>query len=402
MAKRYFKLPGKLTKEQDAVIALPFEGQHLVVGGPGTGKSVVALIRARIHKDEGKQLLLTYNHVLSEYCSQLVEKSLDCETAISWFCNKYYRLTEKFVPKRQPTIEEEEQKRDMSYAYDYNSIIDRYEKRDVRNPREFPSNLNMIIDEGQDLPQGYYLTLDAMGCKNFFITADQNQQIRDNENSTIEEIAGLLGLNIPEIGEPSGPGDVNYLSENLRNTAPIARFANHFYTDNSSPPPRIPENPSVKIPVLYEYNLVVDCVKMILREADSDPSLLIGVIVATDTKREDYVQKLQKIEIPRDNETPRVKSYSASQKSNVEIDYSEGGIVVLCDKSVKGVEFDSVYIVLDGLNINNNNITLMKKRLFVMASRAMSRLVLFKGVSCNKDVTDLLPTDENILERDTL
>ena len=204
------------------------------------------------------------------------------------------------------------------------------------------------------------------------------------------------------IGEPSGPGDVIYLSENHRNTAPIATFANHFYTDNSSPAPQIPKKPSVDIPVLYEYNLVIDCVKMILREADSDPSLLIGVIVANDSKREDYIQKLQKTEIPRDNETPRVKSYSASQKDNVGIDYSEGGIVVLCDKSVKGIEFDSVYIIMDGIKIHNNNTTLMKKRLFVMASRAMSRLILFKGVSCNKDVADLLPTDKNLLERDIL
>ena len=47
MAKRTFKLPGvqDLNKDQDSVLMLPKEGMHLVVGGPGTGKSVVALLR---------------------------------------------------------------------------------------------------------------------------------------------------------------------------------------------------------------------------------------------------------------------------------------------------------------------------------------------------------------------
>ena len=51
MTKRKFELPGiqDLNKEQEAVRALPTEGQHLIVGGPGTGKSVLALIRARRH-----------------------------------------------------------------------------------------------------------------------------------------------------------------------------------------------------------------------------------------------------------------------------------------------------------------------------------------------------------------
>ena len=49
MARRKFELPGiqDLGKEQEAARALPREGQHLIVGGPGTGKSVLALIRAR-------------------------------------------------------------------------------------------------------------------------------------------------------------------------------------------------------------------------------------------------------------------------------------------------------------------------------------------------------------------
>ena len=45
--KREFKLPSveDLDKEQDVILRLPEDGIFLVTGGPGTGKSVVSLIR---------------------------------------------------------------------------------------------------------------------------------------------------------------------------------------------------------------------------------------------------------------------------------------------------------------------------------------------------------------------
>ena len=64
---RRFSLPGihELNKDQDEALALPVEGQHLIVGGPGTGKSVVALLRAR-RLNEAKRTYgtLVYNQLL--------------------------------------------------------------------------------------------------------------------------------------------------------------------------------------------------------------------------------------------------------------------------------------------------------------------------------------------------
>ena len=51
--KREFKLPSveDLDKEQDVILRLPEDGIFLVTGGPGTGKSVVSLIRRNIFKN---------------------------------------------------------------------------------------------------------------------------------------------------------------------------------------------------------------------------------------------------------------------------------------------------------------------------------------------------------------
>jgi len=69
MAKRRFQLPGiqDLSKEQELVRALPFEGQHLIIGGPGTGKSVMALLRAKALADEKLDYrFLVFNHLLRQ------------------------------------------------------------------------------------------------------------------------------------------------------------------------------------------------------------------------------------------------------------------------------------------------------------------------------------------------
>ena len=74
MAKRKFELPGiqDLSKEQEATRALPKEGQHLIVGGPGTGKSVLALIRARRHhREKDDYLFLVFIHLLNRASGQL-------------------------------------------------------------------------------------------------------------------------------------------------------------------------------------------------------------------------------------------------------------------------------------------------------------------------------------------
>ena len=58
MASRAFRLPNieELNKDQERVRLLPPEGCYLVVGGPGTGKSVVALLRARrLHRASGSR-----------------------------------------------------------------------------------------------------------------------------------------------------------------------------------------------------------------------------------------------------------------------------------------------------------------------------------------------------------
>lgn len=377
MAKRTYKLPElhELTEEQLRVNRFPKNGCFLVVGGPGTGKSVVALLRAMKFADDD-YLFLTYNHVLSSSSKQLLaEGELKADTATSWFYKAYYERYEQYVPEKKDRIP------------DYSRIADQYQKENITE-----HNTQLIVDEAQDMEAGYYECLMELGFTNFFLLADQNQQITD-EHSTRQELTDLLGLDATDVIE---------LKTNHRNSTPIAVLASHFYTDKSCPSPELPERPSIDTPTLYEYNRVDSCVELILREADKDDTRLIGVIVASDTKREDYVKKLRNMDINRDNPKPLVSTYSNGNKGAVDIDFSLGGIVVLNDKSVKGIEFDTVFIVTDGLKVINNDQDRIKKRLYVMCSRAREKLVILKSASLQSNVIDLFPQNEKVLVRSTL
>ncbi|MGR5453531.1 AAA family ATPase [Vibrio alfacsensis] len=387
MSKRVNELPQShnLTKQQQRVLRLPLEGQHLVVGAPGTGKSVVALHRMKKYEGKGRApKVLTFNHVLAAHTSQLAE--CDLTTAMSWLYKTQYELTEQYMPERPPTANEKK-KREVNPDYDQlkNIFASYYGKVQIQD---------LIIDEGQDLPPGYYESVMELGFENFFIVGDQNQQITE-DNSSRRDLEGVLGLS---------PDSVIELEENFRNTGPIAKLCQHFYTDRSSPLPKLPERSSLLIPTLMNYSTVNACVETILRAADRDSGKLIGVIVANETKRADYVKKFDQMDIRRDNEKPVVSSYSSNQKQgNVNIDFSKGGIVVLCDKSVKGIEFDTVYVILDGLQILGEDKDAMRKRLYVMTSRAKDELFLMQSAQYpNKPVEALLPSDPNILERDTI
>lgn len=405
MSKRIFDLPGidELTKDQKAVRRLKESGQHLVIGGPGTGKSVVALLRAKKFHKNNNYLFLTFNHVLNSSTKQVCDIELKSDTAQSWFYNLQFNLApgDDFDLKKMPH-KVDSNGREIQHSPDYDKVIERFDSYIDQNLPNLPeTDTHFIIDEGQDLPVGFYESLQSLGYENFFIVADQNQQITE-ENSSIQELADVLALDWSR--KEGEPNDVIELEGNWRNSYAIALFSQQFYTDKATQPPKVPPKPpswpiAIDTPVFYVYQMVNSCVSMIHRESMRDTSKLIGVIVATETKRDSYTKFLSKATTGDDI---TVSSYSNESKQRVNIDFSMGGIVVLCDKSVKGIEFDTVFIVLDDLKVINNDTDAIKKRLYVMSSRAKEKLFLLRSAAIPNEVEELLPTDEKLMIRDNI
>jgi len=386
VAKRNFRLPGirDLNKDQEDVRALPKEGQHLIIGGPGTGKSVLALLRSRRHHSENEDyVFLVFNHLLNQASKHLFEDKLKSQQWQAWFKVQFIALTgEEDVPKMPPKNGWKE--------IDWDGVLKVINELEQLPEKDFPF---LVIDEGQDMPPQFYQSLINLGFENFFVVADQNQQIKPDLNSTRQDIQRVLAIDA---------NDVIELRKNYRNQYSIARLAQEFYTgDPASPPPELPKaKSSVEVPVLIEYKAdeFKNVIQKVLKTADRNPEWLIGVIAPNNNVRERYVKALNGAEVKLDNERPIIKTYNTSNRSNVSFD--EGGIMVINAQACKGLEFD--FEVLADINEHKlwNSISDQQKRLFyVMVARARNRIIMLKEAGKACPIEEILPSDPKVLER---
>lgn len=384
MATRKFELPGiqDLSKEQEKARALPKEGQHLIVGGPGTGKSVLALVRARRHKRDGDDFLfLVFNHLLNRSNDQLFGTGLVSSTWDSWFRRAFAALAQQPVPLLEANKEGYKE-------IDWNGV---QEIVQAMPDDDTPRPPFLVIDEGQDMPRTFYKALVSLGFDRFYVVADQNQQITDR-NSSRKDIADCLAIDAAEVIE---------LTRNYRNSYAVARLAREFYTgDPASPPPALPQSVPGAVPMLYSYedgNLET-VAQGILRLADRDPRHLFGVIAPSNRVRERWLKALRTVETPLDNPRPPVETYHGQNRTDVAFD--EGGILVINARACKGLEFDTVVLAdIDEHFFRRNDPDVAKRLFYVMVARARERVFMFIRRGRGRNIESILPEDPNILRR---
>ncbi len=387
MAKRGFTLPGihELSKEQEDARALPKTGQHLIIGGPGTGKSVLALLRSRRHhQDKDGYVFLVYNHLLHQASRQLCEGQLSGEQWQRWFLQSLNKLKPGCKVPKLPPIP------DGWQEIDWAQLPKLIEELPQCPASSWPF---LIIDEGQDMPPAFYDALINLGAESFYVVADQNQQIVPDKNSTRQDIQNCLGVAVSDVIE---------LRENYRNTHAIARLARTFYTgDPASPPPDLPkETPSVKRPLLYGYDPArfAEIIQRILKQAGNHPDKLFGIIAPNNAVRERYYHALKKSNCLLDHGPPRIETYAKNKKTQVH--FNEGGILVINAQACKGLEFDTVFLAdINRYACHPNNLDITKRLFYVMVARAKEHIILLKEAGRPCPIETILPQDPDILER---
>jgi len=416
MAQRLFELPGiqDLSKEQEAARALPKRGQHLVIGGPGTGKSVLALLRARRHATAREpHVFLVFNKLLHEASRHLGGKNISCHQWMTWFFKLFREITKGPVPKLAAVP-------GSSWKdIDWENVIRILEQQTEAALSSRPEYL--IIDEGQDMPPEFYHVLASLGFENFFVVADQNQQIVSGKNSSRRDIELGLAIESEQVIE---------LNKNYRNTAAVARLAGAFYTgDIASPlvmpplvmpplvmpplvmpplvtPPLVTPHwetgKKATVPVLFTYkkNQFELMIERILKMADRDPSKLIGVIAPDNQVRDVFFQALecetQKIKL--DNGNPCIRTYHREHQKRV--NFHEGGIIVINAQACKGLEFDHVFLAdIDAYYCQSQNQDTLKRLFYVMVARARDNLTLLRSADNFCPANCILPENPNILKQ---
>jgi len=391
MAERLFELPGiqDLSKEQEEARALPKKGQHLVIGGPGTGKSVLALLRARRHANAKEpHVFIVFNKLLHEASCHLGGKEISCHQWMSWFFKLFKEVTNEPVPRLPASSESSWQDIDWENV---NRIIEQQPQEALASRPEY-----LIIDEGQDMPPEFYHVLANLGFENFFVVADQNQQIVSGKNSSRRDIELRLAIESKKVIE---------LKKNYRNTAAVARLAGTFYTGDLASPLVIPPKEADKkanVPVLFTYkkNQFGLIIERILKMADRDPSKLIGIIAPNNQIRNVFFQALQyeAEKIKFDNDNIGIRTYHKEHQEKV--NFHEGGILVINAQACKGLEFDYVFLAdIDAYYCQPGSHDMLKRLFYVMVARARDNLALLRSAENPCPADCILTENSNILKQ---
>jgi len=193
MAKYYFRLPSlqELTPPQQS--AMDETRPIALSGGPGTGKSVVSILRhIRRHINNKNTLLLTYTTTLARYLREC--------------CAIHNPTAASNVKTSMKTLWEN--------SFDVKNIIAGHWEE-------------IIIDEAQDLPIAYYQRIKPFTKVSY--GADDSQSLYPDKGSKTSELRELFDAN------------ADYpLDRNFRNTQRVMRFAKTVFPDASIDPNIIP------------------------------------------------------------------------------------------------------------------------------------------------------------------
>lgn len=366
----------------------------LVVGPPGTGKTVMAFHRAAYLQTLSKKKVdralvprvMMYSKVLSTYTTSRDSVAQDVATSTmhSW-ANGWWRGMARSSP---PTLPNDE------WTHDWQGMLATF----AGAPNAMAAKAHwghLIIDEGQDFPQAMYLalnfiaTLSHAGCTDskaaITVFADENQRMNPGANSTIEEIATALALTSQHIF---------WLRKNYRNSKQVAQFAKHFYVGLPSGVPDLPSRIGRSKPkVVIASNLEV-VRSRIAAHATNNPGEDIGVLCMRDFVRKKVFNSLSS---RLANGPTIVQTYSNKERKDhppERLKFDKGGsVTVLNSQSAKGLEFDSVFIVDPFIDNGGASAEQAKMQLYVMASRAREYLEVIV-MNQPQDLAERLPPSD--------
>ncbi|MEV7088653.1 hypothetical protein AB0O07_22675 [Streptomyces sp. NPDC093085] len=332
-----------LRTEQQAVIDLPFHGNHVVTGATGSGKTVMAVYRAWAMAVTGRDVhLFTHSNPLHQYLAQVAPELTEAIKVttyhrwVRWFWSRHFDT-------EPPSTDED--------GFDYDWI----EMQRHCIMRGFKSVAHLVIDEGQKLPAAFYQWCRIVGA-GVTVYADENQRI-DDAQSTLSEICRALAVD----------DDPLVLRENHRNTREIATLASEFHTENGKavvPPTREGRAPTIlKVPSLKPF---VSGVSHYFR---AHPERSIGIIGRSHQVLRDIQRALTELKLAK-----HTQAYTSGDRYRNAVDFSRPSILVVNSASVKGLEFDSVFV--PDLDAYTEDPTGMEARLrfFMLCTRAREDL----------------------------
>ena len=405
------KLPNSTQMSQqqkDIYLNAPLTGNISISGAPGTGKTVIAFLRAQsIAKQKKKVTVIMFNNVLTSYTSNAADEQFEVQTFHKWFFKWWNSLSldnnDKWEPETygkkvflpgcagfkrtqmkatfpdswfmfdrykrmwftnissydvNPLLAEYARPRDEmpkidEFTPDWIEIINKLvENKDKLIENQAINWHHLIIDEGQDFSCSMYKALYMI--QEIVFKSDKQKpaltvfadenQRIRDDNSTLAEIEKELRLNKESLYK---------LTYNYRNTREIALVSAEFYVGLKTGIPEFPEKRGDKPKFINctSYSKSIDYICTYICNHENEE---IGIFAQNNAKRKKIIKDLknklpEKIIIQSYRSKVNNKSGDDDTREEHEkaenLKFDKGGIVTIVSKaSCKGLEFDAVFI----------------------------------------------------------
>jgi superfamily I DNA/RNA helicase len=331
----------ELIPEQLDVMEHPLDEPLFVAGPPGSGKTVLAVRRAEAASGESSAVaLVTYNRMLRRLAALLIEGRQLSHTMHKFAYHDYRNRTGAPPGSMGGT-----------YDYDWANMLAALKV----HPRPVAKWDHVIVDEGQDLPQGFFQYLSEYATRVLTVFADEDQALGDRRTILTQiRIAGKLPWPI-------------LLHENHRNAPEIAALAEHFHSGML--PTATPRRAVIGQKPRLIRRSIDDTVELIATWFENRGGT-IGVVVRSNTTGDDVHRALSTRLAGR-----RVDYYHWNRKNENEIALLDEGVTILNKESVKGQEFDTAFLLeLEQFIPCTNDV--MKRAMYMMCARARDYLFL--------------------------
>ncbi|MFF9569049.1 DNA helicase [Streptomyces sp. NPDC014685] len=354
--------------QRESLDALPFDGNHVVDGPPGSGKSLLAAQRSvMLALTGGPVVLLTRSNLLRQSLAPLVaalgpeQDGVVVATAHSWL-SQWYRSGAGTDPTRTDTG-----------WFEWGEFF--HQAAVARTPPGF----SVVVDEGQDLPPDFYRFCRVLGARTT-VYADECQRLTDTQ-STLAEITKALGTGAP-----------HRLDGNHRNTRQIAGLAACFRLGPDAPGLPRREGP---LPRLHRLSGPGTLVDLLIGTVERHPGRSVGVILNSVRDQQDLLTRLSR---RSPGLKPQMYTSQATGGRYRNLDLGRPGIVIVNRASAKGLGFD--HVVVPDTHVDaaaDPTAAALRMAYYVLVTRARTELHLGYGGTDEPPI--LAPIPRRLLSR---
>ncbi|WP_146065846.1 hypothetical protein [Streptomyces sp. SM13] len=302
-----------LEPDQFDVVDLPLDETYLVAGPQGSGKTITAVYRAWVQATAGNNTsLITHSNILTQYIKHFAG-NLAADVHVTTFHRWLSEFWKTHFRGEPPTCGEDR------WTYDW-------PKMQLECFRRMPTAVEcLVIDEGQNLPPQFYELCNIIQIP-VTVFADPTVNIEEGQTPVVD------------IEKKMRPKRTASLQKNHRSSREIAMLAELFSLGASKVDPEYPDR-SNEIPHLMHCSLGRPFIPQLAQYISSHPESSIGIICrSTQLQREIHLQ------LSRLGFHSSIQSYISDDMNRTTVDFSENRIFVINVASMKGLEFDIVFV----------------------------------------------------------